>query len=329
MLIQRGQGNAQLSRLLLHLHRTGHPLDIPQLVRQQQLSNAAQGEEVVSLGTRQPRPAAAGSAMDDALIRQLDMEDALQSPVAALARALAGAFGKLYPPDFPRYGVTRRNRIGANSRNPVRAAADRVARALVLESFDVYVHDAAEPDVTIELSEPPALMVPRSVASAAKPVLVFALARRLFTLAHELAAVDAMPAGELAILLASAVRRKHPDFGAGLATDQEFEEAAQAVAKAVPWRGRKRVDDAINRVAQSQVDLHAWAAQVQKTAARAALLLSDDPLGSLQFIHETTGLSAFQDPLGIDLLRFWVSEPAVNYRRLVAPVSADESPSPS
>ena len=288
--------------------------------------DVASGEQRVSLQTRRPRPADTPASFSEALVRELDSESVMQSQAATLTQILAPTLAKLRPVDLASYGVTRRDRVPEDSDQTVRKAIDRVARILGTLECDVYLHDLASNEVALGLGEPPALLVPRAALSLSKSQLVFTLVRSMFCMRYELSAVAALPAHELATLLAGAVRRHHPGYGKGIASEGELDEAERLISKALPWLSRKRLDDAAAAVAAQEGEgLVAWCKGVKRLAARVALLLSDDLAGALELLSSARRRPTQGDPVADDLLRLWASDLAVRHRARLAQGDAKKS----
>jgi hypothetical protein len=242
----------------------------------------------------------------------------LDSPASLLAQTLAPILVKLRPLELSSYGLSRRDRLPDDSDQTLRLAIDRVARMLGAPEHEVYVHDLEgnEHEVELGLAETPALLVPRALLSKPKSQLVFALARPLFCLRYELSAVAALPSGELAVLLAGAVRRQQPTFGVSSASAEDLDEASRAISKAVPWLSRKRLDEVAAAVAaQGEQDLAHWCERVKLVALRAALLLCDDLPGAFALLRANDTRPLALDPVACDLLQLWASETAVRYRK--------------
>jgi tetratricopeptide (TPR) repeat protein len=281
--------------------------------------DVASGEQRVLMQSRKPRPADSAAPLNDAFVRELDAEGTLASPCATLARTLAPALAKLRTVDLGARNVSRRDRVPEDSDHKLRLVVDRLLRMLEAPECELYLTDSSELRVELILGEPCALLVPRGVAALSKSKLVFALAQPLFCLRQELGAVAALPARELAVLLAGAVRRQQPNYAVALADAQELDEASRAISKAVPWLSRKRVDDAAAELAQLGAEsIEPWCERVRTLAARAGLLLCDDLTGAFELLAVERGRST-ADPLVRDLLALWASDLAVRYRQRLTP----------
>jgi tetratricopeptide (TPR) repeat protein len=279
--------------------------------------DAAEGEERVALASRQARPARGNAAsISDGLLAELGAQRVLRGPAAALTETLTPVLAKLYPVDLARYGATRQDRVSAESNDPARLAADRVARLVGIEGYELYLHDGEQTTVDLVLGDSPVLMLPRALGRLPKAALVFALARPMMALAHGVGPVHALPAHNLAVALAAAVRRQQPSYGARLASEEELSEAERLLTKAVPWLARKKVDEAASALAAAgPIDLAAWIAAVLSVTAKGALLLCDDIALALQCLGQGRGQPPFTDPLARELLALWASETASRYRQ--------------
>ena len=98
-------------------------------------------------------------------------------------------------------------------------------------------------------------------------------------------------------------------------TEDDLEEKSKLIARYTPRRSRKTMLAAAERYAADSGDLRAWGKQVHTNAARVALLFCDDLVAALEVIEQTTRQTLKQDGLAADLVRFWVSNEAVQFRR--------------
>ena len=96
------------------------------------------------------------------------------------------------------------------------------------------------------------------------------------------------------------------------------------MSRALPWIGRGGIEDAARDYsAVRKVDMVDWVRRVRTSAARAALLVTDDLSAAVTAIRKSegdlsgaTGASlAEASRLAEDLLGFWVSEGALSVRR--------------
>jgi tetratricopeptide (TPR) repeat protein len=245
-------------------------------------------------------------------------------PASRLLRQIAEGLGKVHVPELERFGVNPRDRISAKSGHPLRALADRVANVFGVEDYDLYLHRGQSSALDVEFTDPVSVLVPSAFAKLGEGQQVFLLARVMANLARNLQAVDRLAPEALALLLAAAARTVDPAFGAGLADEEFLSNHARRVSRSLPWLGRGAVEEAARAyIAAPRLDPVEWLARVRLSAARAALIVADDLAGSIALLRQSEGdLAGFTGAalaqgmrLVHDLMRFWVSEPAIGVRR--------------
>ncbi|MBN1656048.1 MAG: tetratricopeptide repeat protein [Deltaproteobacteria bacterium] len=280
------------------------------------LLNAAANEELIALRSRQSKHASVMPGMlGDSLIQELQVEESLSNITVPLAESLSLALAKLFPADLKLYGLSRRDRIGPRSGNAFRATADQIAAIVGAPEFDLFFHQNPSNDITLELTVPPALMVPQWAMELSQPERVFLLARRLTTLARGLQAVDRLAAPELAVILTAAVRITIPDFVSSNVNPDRVDEMVRELKRILSRKERKSVEQASIRFSASNPpDFERWIRAVQFTVSRIALLLSDDIVASVKMIERTSHETLQDNALAADLVRFWVSDAAIRFR---------------
>ncbi len=288
---------------------------------------AANDLEQATVSARPVRPAAAGAgAFDAGSMRLIEVAEEGDDAAARLLGSLSEGLGKIHPAEFEQYGLTSRDKISSRSANPLRTLADRVAQAFGVTDFDLYVHRAHTGSVEVEVTSPPSILVPAQVTTYTESQQVFLLARVLANVARGVQAIDKLQPPDVELLLAAAARNVDPAFGAGLAHEEYLMTHQKKVNKSVAWLSRKSVDEAASGyVAVPRVDAAAWADRVKTSAARAALLLSDDLPGSIDIVRRTEGdLAGLEGAvlaqgmaLVSNLMQFWISDTALTLRRRV------------
>lgn len=241
-----------------------------------------------------------------------------------LLAALAEGLGKVHPPELDRYGLSTKDRIGARSTHPLRAVADRVAAAFGVHDFDLYLHRAHGGGIEVEFTDPVGILVPSTVSNLSETQQMFVLARPLANISRKLHAIDKLSPRALQLFLAAAVRHAVPGFGAELGDEEYLNQHSRKVFKSVPWLSRGRVDELSQLYSGvAPANFEDWVRRIRLTAARAALLLCDDLPGAIDQVRRTEGdlagltgenLLAGQRLVN-DLLRFWISQPAIDLRR--------------
>ncbi len=286
--------------------------------------NAANDLERATLSARAPRAGAGhAGALDATQFPAIDLLP-VDDPATRVLAQIAEGLGKVYPPELDRFGVGSRDRISAKSGHPLRALADRVATVFGVEEFDLYFYQGQGTTIDVELSAPVSLFVPNGFAKLSEGQQVFLLGRVMANIARNLQAVDKLTPEAIALLLAAAARTVDASFGTGLADEEYLNGHARRVSRSLPWLGRGAVEEAARAyVAAPRLDPVEWQFRARLTAARAALIVSDDLPGSIALLRQTegdlaglTGPALAQGMRGVqDLLRFWVSDAALALRR--------------
>jgi len=240
----------------------------------------------------------------------------------ALLHALGPALTKLYPPELQSYGLVTRDRLATEANHPLREVANRIAAALDIHHFDLFLHRVRNRAVTIELGVHPALLVPATVMEKDARTQAFLLARPMIQIARGYQAIEKLTPRELDVLLASAARLVKPDFGTGLTSEEFLNEQTRGLQRAIPRRDRRTVRDAALAYSEARrVKFDRWVQAAQRTATRAALLLCDDldPLvrdvqSRIAPERATEGETFESHPVFIDALKFWASPAAMHLR---------------
>jgi tetratricopeptide (TPR) repeat protein len=286
--------------------------------------HAANDLERATLSSRASRTGAGHAGVFDASQFQALGLLPEADPASQLLAQIAEGLGKVHAPELERFGVSPRDRLTAKSGHPLRALADRVAHLFGVEEYDLYLHRTQAAGVEVEFSDPVSVLVPSQSAKLSESQQVFSLARVMANIARKLHAVDKLAPDALAVLLAAAARTVDASFGTGLADEEFLNNHARRVSRSLPWLGRGAVEEAARAyVAAPRLDPVEWQFRVRLAASRAALVVSDDLPGSIGLLRQTeadlAGLTGAALAPGMrsvqDLMRFWVSEPALALRR--------------
>ncbi len=222
---------------------------------------------------------------------------------------------RVCPDDVARLGLGYCEQLRPQSRHPLRAAVDAVAAAFGLEDLEVYVARDPSAPVSPALSGAPGVIVPSSVLDWSPAERRFRLGAALAMVARRVDLVELVPPERLGALLVAAGRLALAEFCPPGHDPALVDEMARRLARALPRRSRRRVEDeARGFVRGGVVDVAAWQPRLRVSAARAGLLLANDLDAALRVVPRLQ-LS------GIDLVRdlalFWVSDEAAELRRTV------------
>ena len=246
------------------------------------------------------------------------------SRICVVLQSMGEAFAKLFPLEQERYSVSKSDRLSDRSDHPVRAACDRLAAACDIEDYEVYLHAAAAKDVVVELSTPPSIMVPKSVAELPEAQMVFLLARAFANLARGVHSVVTLGLREVDRLVTATLRTVAPGYGVDRYNDEDLRNLHKRIHKALSRRGRRNVETACSQYFSDRPpDLASWYTTVPTTAARAAALMANDLPDTLKALQYVGVIPAGMDgralarsaPSVSDLLRFWPSDLAFERRR--------------
>ncbi|MEM7138931.1 MAG: tetratricopeptide repeat protein [Myxococcota bacterium] len=240
----------------------------------------------------------------------------------ALLSALTPALAKLYPAELESYGLATRDRLATEANHPLRNVANRVASALDVRGFDLFLHRVRNRGVTVEFGAQPALLVPATIMERDPSTQAFALAKPLAHVARNYHAIEKLTPRELDVLLASAARTVKPDFGSGLTSEEFLNEQTRRLQRAIPRRDRRAVRDAAERYARSKrVKFERWVHAAERTATRVALLLADDLEPLARDVRSRIAPELQQDdeairshPVYREALSFWASPAAMHLR---------------
>jgi cellulose synthase operon protein C len=281
--------------------------------------------ELATLSQSPARPASAPPrSFDLAELESISLVPAGDS-AARLIGALSEVLEKVYPPELERFGVGPRDRLGARSAHPWRLVADRVAAIFGVGEFDLYLHQVPALALEVEFTDPVAILVPPFAQRLTESGQAFVLARAFAQIARRLQAVERLGPDALELLCAATARGVEAGFPAPLrASEDSVSALARRVSRAMPWLGRGSIEDAARAYAASpSVDFSDWVLRSRLSAARAALLVSDDLPAAVLVTRQTEGdLSGAQGSalslgtrLAQDLMSFWLSDGALAVRR--------------
>jgi tetratricopeptide (TPR) repeat protein len=258
-----------------------------------------------------------GSVLD-----QLGTPRAEDTTAGALLAALSPALAKLYPPELESYGLATRDRLPTEANHPLREIANRIAAALDVRNFDLFLHRIRNRGITVEFGAHPAVLVPATIMEQEPATQAFLLAQPMTQIARGYHAIEKLTPRELDVLLASAARTVKPDFGSGLTSEEFLNEQTRRLQRAIPRRDRKLVRDTALAYSQAKrVKFDRWVNAANRTALRAALLVCDDLAPLVQEVRsriaperEAEGETFDAHPAYTDALKFWASPAAMHLR---------------
>ena len=285
---------------------------------------ATGSDEQALLRSWSPLTGAVGAEMlrDDVLAELLVAREQ-QAPAAALIGAMSEGLGRIRTPDLSMYGVSSRDKLSPRSEHPMRSLVDRLALSFGVEEFDLYLHSMVDRPAVVENTPRPSLILPNWMIELPRAGQVFIIAHSLFLLSRGLYPITLFTARELEIMLAAAARHVSPSYGRDVAPRDVLDENLRLLLKGLPRRRRRGFEAAAEVYARARpLDVNTAVQWTRQTARRVALLVADDLHASLTALGriEDLGLPmgaelARSNPVVGDLMKVWVSKPAMTVRR--------------
>jgi len=257
-----------------------------------------------------PRP----QSLDDVTIHAHVMPPSVRTVEYEILAVLADQLSKVYLPDLAGVGVGSRDKVGPRSTHPFRALADRAAQALGVEQYDLYVHDAPDQRMLVENTEPPALVVPRSLETLPELEIAFALGRMMTKIATRMWLADKLGGDDLEDVIFAAVE----PLGGPSARKRrsEVEELSKRVQKALSRKARRQLEEIASRL--TTLDGARFVRAIDQGAIRAAYLLTGDATSAIDHLRrfdERAMHDLSPDSVIGALLRFILSPDAGSFRR--------------
>ena len=267
----------------------------------------------------------AGSEIGRALLPEA------RTPVIDAALAIAPIAAKALRFELSSLGVGSRERIGARDGHPTRAIADKLARSLGIQEFELYLTSSWQGAMRVYPGDPPALVGHVSFAELGEPEQTFALARLLVRVAVGMAWLDEIPIETADGLVMSSMRSVLPQFGAGeIAPGREHhaQNIAASVQRAIGRRQRRLLEDLAPSMS-ANYDMRAISIAVRRSEYRAAYVLSGNLVGAVDYLRlfdSDIGRSTdnprllLQHPVTNELIRFALSPESYAERRRIGTV---------
>jgi tetratricopeptide (TPR) repeat protein len=207
-------------------------------------------------------------------------------PATALLAAMVEVLPRFYVVNIEDWGVTKSDRLGPRSEDPIRTFVHRVASVFgISEPFDIYLARTGTPQVQIEATQPPALLVPATLLGLPRQEALLQLGRQLGRLRAGTYPAARIPPKDLGLLVAAGVRTMFPDYARGALPEDKLNELSGKIARALPRRHRRAFEQAALSFRDGGVfDADRWRIGLSHTAYRAAILISSDVLGAFERI---------------------------------------------
>jgi cellulose synthase operon protein C len=268
----------------------------------------------------------AGGALAEPMVDDLLFPSTVPAGFRQLFRLLAEPLDKAYKPDLKPYNLRREERL-PRAAHPIRDIANRIAEALRLGEFDVYVSSGQPNALALENADPPSIIIGANVVKGATPEeLRFALGVKLKMLQLKLELPTRLPPRELGLLVSGIVRQFIPDFAPGAYPENMIVAEASRVGRAIPRKMHQEIMPFALECAGA-IDWDALVMDLVHVGNRAGLLLSGSLGAALTVLRKVAGhggiLSTPADFARTcrgnrqieELLRFAVSQEYLELRR--------------
>ncbi len=243
-----------------------------------------------------------------------------------VARAIAPIAAKILRFELSGLGVGSRDRLSPRDGHPTRVLADRLARALGIESFEIYLSPSWQGAARVYPGDPPAIVGSTSFVELPEAEQTFALGRLLTRVALGPTWLDELPVDAVDGLFLAVMRAVEPSFGAGEIGAPREALAAQflpAVQKAIGRRQRKLCEELLPTV-PVHYDARAITIGVRRSEYRIAYVLGGDLVAAIDYLRRfdrDIGRSAedprllLTHPVTNEMLRYALSAESVAERR--------------
>jgi len=268
-----------------------------------------------------------GSLSHETVISSL-VADSAQTPLLDMAAMVSETIAKLVRQDPETLGANARDRLTARASHPMRALADRVAKAFGDLRFDLYIDASGTQSPRLVPGDPPALVLPRGFGDLPEIEQAAGVARLLTFVALEIPWLEEVTSDAADGILFGAMRAGSELWGQG-------ELSANADLAASAWRARitkaagRKVKRALEEIAgrvRPQADTSRWRQAMRSAGMRAAYVVTGDLTATLkqairadldlaQAKSETLPAKLIQNPTTCDLVVFALSDAALVLRR--------------
>jgi tetratricopeptide (TPR) repeat protein len=254
-----------------------------------------------------------------------------RSEMINVAVAIAPVAAKILRFDLGGLGVTSRDRINPRDMHPLRFLAERIAAALGIEQFELYLSQTWQGAARVYPGDPPIIVGPTSFIELPEPEQAFAFGRLFTRMALGLTWLDELPVDAADGLLLASVRAVEPSFGSGELTparDSMAQSFVAAVQRAIGRRQKKLLED-IAPSATTQYDPRTFSIGVRRSEYRIAYVLSGDLVSAIDYLRRFDREIArsgeeprvlLQHPVTNEMLRYALTADSYAERRRVGAI---------
>jgi tetratricopeptide (TPR) repeat protein len=271
----------------------------------------------------------AGALAGNEIVRLLVPE--ARSPMIEVAVAMAPVAAKVLRFELGNLGIGSRDRLGPRDNHPTRNLADRLARALGIEAFELYLSPTWQGAARVYPGDPPAIVASTTFAEIPEPEQLFALGRLLARTALGLSWLDELQAEGVDGFLLAAVRAVDPGFGAGelsMARESMAQSFSAGVQKAIGRRQRKSIEE-IAPALSVAYDARVFSIGIRRSEYRIGYILGGDMIAAVDYLKrfdreigraEADPRVLLQHPVTNEMLRYALTTESFAERRRVGSI---------
>jgi hypothetical protein len=237
-----------------------------------------------------------------------------RSAMTQVALAVAPVAARVLGFSLAALGLSSRERISPRDGHPTRALADRMAKALGVESFELYLAPSWPTPPRAYPGDPPLLVLPASTAELPELEQAVTLGRLLFRVAVGLPFLDDFSPDRIDGFLLSALCATEPTMASLLPPPREraMQPYQTLMQKVIGRRQRKQIEEVIASI-PTTFDIQPYVSSMHLSERRFAYLLTGALLSCVDALrrHGEASDPLLRQPLVLDLLRFSMTETAV------------------
>ena len=248
------------------------------------------------------------------------------SPHGQLWSVMVEALPKLYPDRIPGdvnvHGVKKSDKVNRKAGGPVSSRIERIAEAMGITSYDIYLSSAKAEMLAGVATTTPALVFGHSVVTNMDNRQRFRVGRLLSQARNRTFALDQLSAPEQQLLFAAGIMKAEQQVSFGL-PQQEVAAEAKRAYKALSRKTRKGLAGAVARLRQEGGDLDRWVRSTVDSAYHCGLLVSGDIIAALEDQLEPLGDSGARAKMSLEQMAQVVRQDAWSSKLLVYSVSRE------
>ncbi len=209
-----------------------------------------------------------------------------QGPMLSVAAAISPIAAKTLRFELSTLGLTSRERVGSRDNNPVYRLADRIAKCIGLEGFELYLSPNWQGMPRIYPGDPHAIVGHPSFIELPEPEQAFTLGRLLVRSALGPVWMDELSLDAIDGLLVGALRAVDPTFGVrdlGPSREPTVQAFSAQVHRAMGRRQRKLLEEILPQ-ATVNYDVRTLVTAIRRGENRIAYLLSGDLIAAVDHL---------------------------------------------